>query len=71
MTTSRLQERPVATRSGRIRVLAVGLLLMAVAVPVTAVGAAEPPIDAKPPAVMGPRTRLPFRRRRRGEPKSV
>ncbi len=42
MTTSRLQERPVASRSGRIRVLAISLLLVVAAVPVSAVQASEP-----------------------------
>ena len=51
MTTSRLHRRPRATRSGRIRVLALSLLLVVAAVPATAVQGYEPPIDATPPAV--------------------
>ena len=54
MTTSRLQERPVASRSSRIRVLATSLLVAA-AVPVIGVQASEPPLDARPPAVIGDR----------------
>ena len=53
MTTSRLQERPVASRSGRIRVLATSLLLVVAAFPVSAVQASEPPLDARPPALIG------------------
>ena len=52
MTTSRLQERPVASRSSRIRVLATSLLLLVAAVPVSAVQASEPALDARPPAVI-------------------
>ena len=51
MTTSRLQERPVASRSGRIRVLAISLLLVVAAVPVTAVqgiGTADSTPDRRP-----------------------
>ncbi len=53
MTTSRLQERPVGTRSGRVRALAVSLLLVAAAAPATVVQASVPPIDAAPPPVIG------------------
>jgi hypothetical protein len=53
MTTSRLHLRPWAAGSGRLHVLALSLLLVVVAVPVTAVQGSEPPIDATPPAATG------------------
>ena len=53
MTTNRLHLRPLAIGTGRVRALAVSLLLVVIGLPVTAVQGSEPPIDSAPPAVIG------------------